>query len=191
MIHGKNHVFILELCVTDCKMSRKVSLNKKHGFLVGIQRQLHQQAQELGFPPVDIASPVDQTNSLEPTSPMNHTSTATGATDKTSLHVAADCLCVNVSDNKVSRKVSLNKNHRFLFNIQHQLQQHAQEFHHPPVDLASPVHQTNPVEPTSPMNHTSTDETSLHVATEYLQPGTVVSSSSCSSWLAGLASLIT
>jgi len=35
--------------------TRKVSLNKKHGFLIGIQRQLRQQAEELGIPPVKPA----------------------------------------------------------------------------------------------------------------------------------------
>ena len=35
---------------TGCQMSRK--LNKEHGFLIGIRRQLQQQAAELGLPPV-------------------------------------------------------------------------------------------------------------------------------------------
>jgi len=66
-------------------MSRKLSLNKNHGFLIGIQRQLRQQAEELGIPPVNLARPEDHTNPVNCTNP-------TCATDESGLHVAAQCL---------------------------------------------------------------------------------------------------
>ena len=57
-------------------MSRK--LNKEHGFLVGIHRQLQQQAAELGLPPVTCTGGAGN----------GAGATAAVAVDEASIHVA-------------------------------------------------------------------------------------------------------